>query len=219
LLRYLSDTESHNGFANRLIWACVRRSQCLPEGGRIPQHELAALAGEVKRALDWTVSEPDREFCRDPDARQLWAKVYPSLSEGQPGLFGAATSRGEAQVLRLSAIYAALDCSPVVCVPHLRAALGLWKYSYLSARLIFGDATGDPMLDRIRECLDAAGPDGLTRTEISDLFKRNASSERIDQALQKLTSLGLVINRQVPTEGRPIRVWSAVDPRAVSQSV
>ena len=219
LLRYLSDTESHNGFANRLIWTCVRRSKCLPEGGRIPQHELAAVAAEVKRALDWTVSEPEREFQRDPDARQLWAKVYPSLSEGQPDLLGAATSRGEAQVLRLSAIYAALDCSPVVCVPHLRAALGLWKYSYLSARLIFGDATGDPMLDRIRECLDAAGPDGLTRTEISDLFKRNASSERIDQALQKLTSLGLVINRQVPTEGRPIRVWSAVDPRAVSQSV
>ncbi len=70
------------------------------------------------------------------------------------------------------------------------------------------------MLDRIRECLDAAGSDGLTRTEISDLFKRNASSERIDQALQQLTSLGLVTNRQVPTEGRPIRVWSAVDPRA-----
>jgi hypothetical protein len=58
LLRYLSDTESHNGFANRLIWTCVRRSKCLPEGGRIPQHELAAVAAEVKRALAWTVSEP-----------------------------------------------------------------------------------------------------------------------------------------------------------------
>ncbi len=75
------------------------------------------------------------------------------------------------------------------------------------------------MLDRIRECLYAAGPDGLTRTEISDLFKRNASSERIDQALQKLTSLGLVTNRQVLTEGRPCRIWSAVGPRAVSQLV
>ncbi len=33
LLRYLNDTEQHNGLANRLLFSCVRRSKCLPEGG------------------------------------------------------------------------------------------------------------------------------------------------------------------------------------------
>ena len=34
LLRYLTSTEAANGFANRFLWVCVRRSKCLPEGGR-----------------------------------------------------------------------------------------------------------------------------------------------------------------------------------------
>ena len=37
LLKYLNDTESHNGFANRLLWTSVKRSKCLPEGGLVPE--------------------------------------------------------------------------------------------------------------------------------------------------------------------------------------
>ena len=33
LLRYLNDTEMANGFANRFMWICVRRSKTLPFGG------------------------------------------------------------------------------------------------------------------------------------------------------------------------------------------
>ena len=38
LLKYLSDTEAGNGFANRFMWFCVRRSQVLPEGGGTPDY-------------------------------------------------------------------------------------------------------------------------------------------------------------------------------------
>lgn len=33
LRRYLSETEVFNGFGNRFIWICVKRSKVLPEGG------------------------------------------------------------------------------------------------------------------------------------------------------------------------------------------
>ena len=39
--RYLSTTEMANGFGNRILWVCVQRSKCLPEGGRV---DLAALS-------------------------------------------------------------------------------------------------------------------------------------------------------------------------------
>ena len=48
---------------------------------------------------------------RDEKARELWEEVYPELSDGQPGLVGDVTSRAEAQVLRLAALYAVLDFS------------------------------------------------------------------------------------------------------------
>jgi len=44
LCRYLTATESANGFANRFLWSCSSRSKCLPEGGNLSERELDALA-------------------------------------------------------------------------------------------------------------------------------------------------------------------------------
>jgi hypothetical protein len=71
------------------------------------------------------------------------------LSLHGPGVRRAATGRGEAQVLRLSAIYAALDCSQIIQRPHLEAALAVWTYCHVTAIRLFGMSTGDPIADRI----------------------------------------------------------------------
>jgi hypothetical protein len=207
LLKYLSETESHNGFANRLLWASIKRSKCLPEGGSVPEAEFKLLAAETAIVAKWA-RERTNELHRDDAARRLWAVIYPRLSDGLPGLLGAATSRAEAQVLRLSALYAVLDQSPTIRVEHLQAALSLWDYCFASARFIFGDATGDAIADRIREALDIAGEGGMTRSGLRDIFKRHVSSERLGQALAQLESLGLAESCNVPTEGRSIEMWS-----------
>lgn len=126
LVRYLDRTEVGNGFANRFLWVCVRRSKCLPEGGNIQDVNLNPLIQRLDKAIRY--ARTVGEMRRDDQARQIWWEVYPELSEGHPGLFGAVTSRAEAQVLRLSCIYALLDCSAVVRKEHLLAALGLWEY-------------------------------------------------------------------------------------------
>ena len=126
-------------------------------GGRPPESEIAALTGRLRSAIKWVQQAGEVEICRDNDAEKLWAEVYPKLSDGHPGLLGAATSRAEAQGLRLSAIFAIFDCSVTVRVEHISAALAVWDYCLASARYIFGDATGDPVADRIREGLADAG--------------------------------------------------------------
>jgi hypothetical protein len=211
LLRYLSDTEQLNGFANRLLWCSIKRSKVLPEGGIVPEMEMATLAGRLREVVEWARRVGEIDLRRDDEARGLWAAVYPRLSAGLPGLLGAATSRAEAQVLRLSAVYAVLDCSATVRVEHLRAALAVWDYCFASARFIFGDATGDPVADRIREALQSAGADGLTRTQIRDLLGRHASTDRITQALRQLAALRLASSQTVSTEGRSIELWCATE--------
>ena len=66
---------------------------------------------------------------------------------------GAITARGPAQARRLAVIYALLDPKPdggaIVTGPHLRAALGVWRYCQESARFIFGEKLGDPTADAI----------------------------------------------------------------------
>jgi hypothetical protein len=118
-------------------------------------------------------------------------------------------SRAEAQVVRLSVIYALLDKSHVIRLDHLRAALALWEYCEASVRYIFGDAVGDPVADAILNAL-RANAEGLTKTDISGLFSRNQDKQRIDLALSTLTKQGLARLMREGTGGRPIERWVTV---------
>src|SRR5262249_2565339 len=149
---------------------------------------------------------------RDEAAKALWAKEYHDLSEGKPGLLGAVLSRAEAQVLRLSVIYALLDKSNTVGVGHLKAALAVWEYCEHSALLIFGKRLGDPTADRILEALRNAGPKGMSDNDIYELFGRNKSANERARALNLLVKLQLATSREETPEGgkgRPRTVWEA----------
>ena len=204
LRRYLSATEAGNGFANRFLFLCVRRARCLPEGGRLPDAEFALICHGFRRAVDR--ARLTHDMARTPAAQRLWAEVYPDLSDGFPGLLGSVTSRAEAQVLRLSLLYALLDSADAVDVPHLRAALALWEYALASARFVFGSSLGDPVADQVKAALEQA-PNGLTRTAIRDLLGRHAGAPEIDRALATLAAVGQVNALKTPTEGRPLTTY------------
>ena len=98
------------------------------------------------------------------------------------------TARAEAQVLRLSVIYTALDGATSIQLQYLKAALAVWEYCERSAFYIFGDATGDPVADRIFAALKIRGK--MTRTDINNLLGRSTPSNRIAQALNLLRTSG-----------------------------
>lgn len=202
LLRYLNDTELANGFANRFLWVCVKRSKVLPEGGGSPDYREIVPA--LKSALDR--ARMIGELKRDTEARRIWADIYPELSEGKPGLFGSVTARAEAQVLRLSVLFAALDGDNEIRPVHLAAALALWDYCEASARYIFGDALGDPVADRLLQMLRQR-PEGLNRTGIHQLFSRHVKAARIEEALRLLQTSGRAWCEIRDTEGRPAEYW------------
>jgi hypothetical protein len=204
LLRLLSETDAHNGFANRFLWLLVRRSKALPFGGEWNSAAASPLIQRIKDAIEF--GREHRQIGWGKSARGLWTGVYAKLSEGKPGLFGAATSRAEAQVVRLAALYAIMDRRHAIQHAHLEAALALWRYAEALALYIFGNATGDPVADRIINALEEE-PDGLTRTDLINLFARNVSRDRIDQALALLERLSRVRREEVKTGGRPAEKW------------
>jgi hypothetical protein len=207
LLRYLTVTEAGNGFGNRFLWLRVRRANCLPEGGRAHAIDFGPMTRQLGEAIQF--GRQPREIQRDDEAREIWAGVYPKLSEGKPGLLGAMIARAEAQTMRLACIYALLACSPVVRREHLLAALALWDYCEASARGIFGDSLGDPVADEILRALRNA-PQGLTRSDIRDLFGRNRRSDDVGRALGQLLEQGLVEPpHKEETGGRPSERWFA----------
>ena len=148
------------------------------------------------------------ELRRDDRARATWREVYHELSEGRPGLLGAMTARAEAQVMRLACIYALLDRSHLIREEHLRAGLAIWEYCEASARYIFGERLGDPVADTLLDAIKQA-PEGLTRTEISNLFGRHKKTEAVERTLIALRERGLIHREVTGTQGRPVERWSA----------
>jgi hypothetical protein len=206
LLQCLTDTEKASGFANRFLWVCVKRSKCLPDGDPLPVQELNRLAVLLNESVKF--ARGVAEMKRDDQAAALWRQVYPELSEGKPGLFGAVIARSEAQVMRLACLYALLDTSADVRVEHLKAALALWEYSENSCRYIFGATTKNATE---AEILDALEQGAMTQNAIYELFDGNTPAHVYKAALTNLCNQGL-IKFEKPTggKGRPAITWSLV---------
>ena len=202
----MNATEAANGFLNRYLLLMVRRSKLLPEGGRIDEVNWEPLLRKASRR--------DR---RRADA--VAGSASTSLPGGaggsstprwptQAGLAGAVCARAEAHVVRLALLYALLDQADKIGLAHLEAALGLWEYAAASARWVFGDWLGDPLADEIyRALLDE--PDGLTRSQVRDLFSRNRRSKDIGQALERVAATGRVHAKRQRQRGRPAELWRA----------
>ena len=202
----LTATDTANGFANRFLFMCVRRSKCLPLGGNGPPEAVAAdLARRIALAAD--SARKLQAVGMTPAARETWTRIYPKLSEGTSGLLGAVTARGEAQCLRLALLYALLDGAENVDDVHLVAAIAVWERAEASAMHIFGSAIGDRLADAILRALRAAGQAGLSRTDIRNLLGRHGRAERIEAALELLSRHGLAYAEQHQTGGRAAEVW------------
>lgn len=204
LRRYMDRTEAANGYANRYLYVCTRRSKCLPDGGG--EVDLGDIAQRLASVIDTARSIARVEM--DDAARAVWHRVYPTLSAGVPGMLGAVTARAEAQVIRLALIYALLDGVNRINTGHLRAGLAIWTYAEASARYVWGSALGDPVADDLLRAIQGAGTAGMTRTEIRDLFKRHKSAEQITRALDLLARLGYAKSRNEDTGGRAAEIWT-----------
>lgn len=212
LLRGMLTDEMDNGFANRFLWACSRRSKCLPEGGRIWEIDFDPLRDRLRNAI----GKVDGRISRNAASNALWGYndqpsvgAYADLTRERHGMFGTCTARAAAQVLRLSLLYALLDASTDIRPEHLLAALEVWRYCEESARYIFGEALGAAVADEILRNLESS-PSGLARNEIVGLFSRHKNQTEINRALVVLYEAGLARSEKKKTNGRPTEQWFAV---------
>lgn len=206
--RYLVESEMAGGFGNRFLWACVRRSKVLPRGAILDPSAIEHLGRRVRQALDYGRAAGLVGW--GDEAGRQWDAVYPGLSEGKPGMFGAMVARMEAQALRLAGLYAVLDRTNTIQPQHLQAALAVVSYCEASTRWIFGDSLGDPVADAILQALRRQGE--LSRSAVCDIMGRHVPRQRIQRALRLLQQWGLAECEKQETGGRPSEVWRVVGP-------
>jgi hypothetical protein len=208
LKREMGLIDLYNGFANRFLFVCAKRSKLLPGGGALDDLTLMGYAHELATAAQWAREAGRVTF--DFDAEQIWSRAYTGeLAVEHPGAYGAVTARGEPMVARLSMLYALLDGSAIIRPKHLRAGLAVWRYCDASARFLFSpDFKMDRDTERMRDVLTAGPVEGMTRTQINDALRGHWKSERIVTALTALRDAGLATVTTEPSGGiRPVERW------------
>jgi hypothetical protein len=202
----LSDSDKHNGTANRNLWFFGVKSKILPRGGDVfallDSGALDADLKELREAIDFAKGVGIMR--RSPAAEAKWAEIYRGFQDVPPGRLGALFVRAAPQVMKLASNLALLDRSRIVEVVHLEAALAIWDHSSRALRWIFR-ADVDKNSEKIIEALKAA-PDGMTKKQIlEDVFKRNLKAAAVDELLRTLLAHRTILKRDpIPgTRGRP----------------
>lgn len=211
LVQLLQKADIWNGFANRMLWMCVRRPKLVPMPRGIDERTLATLACRVRKIIDHarTINRVDWSSA----ATQDWCALYPSVSVDEDGAFGAVTARAEAQLIRLALIVALIDESRLIQPHHLIAAAAVWEYARASARLIFGGQSENVIQSRILAVL-REGP--RTTTDINVAFGGHLPSAQLRQVLGTLQASGRISAEQQRTSGRSVTYWSIVAANAAT---
>jgi hypothetical protein len=215
----LTDTDVANGFANRFLYICAKRSKLLPEGRGVPPEDIQRLG----RLLRTTVKEArtiDLLTRRSRQARDRWNAFYLESAESvSSGMLGALTARAEAQCLRLSVAYALLDRSDRITSRHVDAAIAVWRYSEDSCTYLFGTNTGDSVVDRLLAELRRVYPKPLTGQDQRDLFSHHVSTERLAAARLELESNDLAYSETIRTNGRSqLRTYAGAESAVSAES-
>lgn len=206
LRRTMPEVEGFSGFANRFLWLAVRRSKLLPDGGE--DLDLTTFAYRLRTAAEH--AKLVERMYRDDAATRLWRAIYADLAgTTAPGMFGAVTSRAEAQTLRISMIYALLDRSTTITTDHLDAAVAVWRYAEDSAGMIFGRSTGNVLADKILALIRSRP--GVGRRDMHRHLSGNVKAATIAQALAEIRDAGLARVEKVSTGGRPGEQWFATE--------
>ena len=191
----LTEADRMNGFANRFLWIYTEKAKLVPFAIEIDEQRLSSLQHRMADILN---NAPVGEVTFSEEAKPFYVDLY---GEGdKPGLLnlpsriGIASnllSRGPANILRMSVIYAALAGKKVVELEHLKAAYACHRYVEDSVKMLFGSDFGNYLSDRIWQELQDIYPRGMTKTGIWEMFNRNPLKKDLDRAIETIVSTGL----------------------------
>lgn len=207
LHRRLDDSDSFNGFANRFLWTCSKRPRIVPFPSPMPKTELKKLQIELVNILQ-KVKEIER-MGMTREARGLWADVYPALSRDHHGLVGAVINRAEAQVIRLSMIFALQDAQGAIDARHIESALAVWQYCEDSARFIFAGRGVNPDANKLFTLIKEKRK--ADASAVYKHFQGHITKPALERAVNELTSQGRIDVAQEATGGRPKTVFKVVE--------
>jgi Protein of unknown function (DUF3987) len=162
LRKNLSEIDSTNGFANRILWFLVHSEGAVAVPPLVNWHgNHPDLIKGLREIVENFRTRPSSQMQWSRDGRDEWDNYHRAAKKRSfGGLLGPIVKRSVPHVLRLTMIYTLLDNSCLMKPKHLAAAIAVVDYAERSAKAIFGQQTGNKDADKLLWHLERAA-DGI----------------------------------------------------------
>ena len=166
-----------------VVCAALKDSATRRRVGHLQDHQLSRRP----QGSD-PVGRGTGQLHRSEEAEEFWDKTYRELTRELSGVYGAMTSRAEAQVsASLDDLRAGRSTAWRLSVDHLKAALAVWNYARDSVRYLFSKELKDAKLIKAFHAIKKAGAKGIPRRDlIVDVFRRHISADELERCLRIL---------------------------------
>lgn len=204
----LAEADMAGGTFNRFLPIYVERSKKLPIPAGVDATTIDRMGNRMQDAI--TDARKLGPIGLTDEAAQLWVdELYDEFTEAddEDAMWTEFARRAAPYCRRIAALYAALDGRHEASKDNLSAAAALVRYSVDTAKYVLDGRRRDPRIDRLVRAIDAAGPEGLSRAEISALFSRKLTAQVLGELLGALIETGKYELAKIPTSGRPAEMY------------
>jgi hypothetical protein len=207
----LAESDMAGGTYNRFLPLFVERSKRLPLPPALDKEIIDILGGRLARSID--AAREVRQVGLDGEAVKVWTNdIYEEFTtfDDESAVYTQFIQRAAPYCRRIAALEAALAGRHSASADDIRAAAAAVRYAIGSARYVLGRTSRNPDLEKIRRAIGTAGPDGISRSEVSALFSRNKSAATLEALLNELTASDGFEKFFCPTHGRPAEAYRLV---------
>lgn len=195
----LPASEAAAGTVNRMLFCRVSRHNELPFGSTMPAEIQTELTSHLRRVID--AARPIGIIGYTDEVRKWWpAQYHQIVNRNGADPLAAHFAREDVQLVRLAAVYAALDGSSGITMPHMRAAQAVWDHSVDTVRWVWADPLQDRTVRSLLTTISETVPPGLKRGDAMRSLGLTASE--MDRRLDPLEDAGLVCIHSVRTTTR-----------------
>ena len=200
-----------NGLLNRFITLYSRREQLRSRPHRTDDSVINDLATKIADAIQFAQSSGAMDI--SDDGWLYWDDTYKQLTTWEGGrTIDSMFARSEPYALMLAAIFALLDLRKIISVDDLKTAMEWVDYWRHSLVYVFDGERQKVEAEKeicfSEEVCEAVyginKGSGCTRTELSNHFNRNKTSEELSGALQYLIETippKIRMDRKIPKGG------------------
>jgi hypothetical protein len=189
-LEQLSMEDVEGGLGNRIMFFPGQPKTRIPKPPDPRQPLWNSLISRLHDVHDHWRQQRNTELRLSPEAEKRWERYYCSFDDSRHDdeVISVLREREHVHCIKTASIWAALDKSPTIELPHLEASILLMDYLYHSLLHLFsGFGEGRWVKDehRLIQAVKDAGERGISRRELQRRFHR-MSAEHLHRHLRWL---------------------------------